>query len=188
MVSAIERSWKARMANIVHSMSVAIFALFAGCVASPVEPIDSAGGDADAIEISTEPGDPTGEAQHPVTLVSFSPSDFPFVTTIKDDGTGEGGGWQVAKANLSFWKAVIPRGIKRWKCPLTIQMPLRTKYFGRVPPSRAATLSVEITEDVARGMEKDYGLPQGIFCEKFRSQTLGLFKLRYPNLGASVTL
>src|SRR4051794_22701932 len=30
----------------------------------------------------------------------FQPSNFPFVTTIADDGTDKGGGWQEAKARL----------------------------------------------------------------------------------------
>jgi hypothetical protein len=64
-------------------------------------------------------------------------------------------------------------------------MPLRTTYMGRIPSTRAATLSVEITEAVARTM--DYDLPPGIFCSKFVDEVLALFKSRYPKLGARVT-
>jgi hypothetical protein len=42
------------------------------------------------------------------TFVRFRPSEFPFVTTVQDDGTDKGGGWQVAKVNLEFTRIVIP--------------------------------------------------------------------------------
>jgi hypothetical protein len=116
--------------------------------------------------------------------VKFSPSDFPFVTTIKDDGTDKGGGWQVAKANLMFTHAVIPWSVVTWWCPFTIGMPLRTESMGKIPPSRAADFSVEITEGVARGM--DYSRPQGIFCHEFTGGVLEAFTSKYKDLGARV--
>jgi hypothetical protein len=72
-------------------------------------------------------GEPAGEAQEPLPIVSFEPKDFPFVTIIQDDGKEEGGGWQAAKVNLSFTHWIIPHLPRRWQYPLTIQMPLRTK-------------------------------------------------------------
>ena len=67
---------------------------------------------------------------------------------------------------------------------MVIGMPLRTKLMGRISPSRAAALSVEIGEATARAM--DYKLPNGIFCHKFIAEMSALFKGRYPFLGAAV--
>src|SRR5262249_31257995 len=114
----------------------------------------------------------------------FEPSEFPFVTTVRDDGTGKGGGWQEAKASLDFVKIVIPSGTTRWKCPITIGMPLRTEVAGPIPSSHAAKLSAEVTAYVGR--EMDYSLPPGIFCHRFVLAVRALFKSRYPLLGASV--
>jgi len=43
-----------------------------------------------------------------ITFPNFKPSEFPFVTTVPDDGTDKGGGWQVAKVKLEFVRIVIP--------------------------------------------------------------------------------
>jgi hypothetical protein len=120
-----------------------------------------------------------------ITVANFSPADFPFVTTVKDDGTGKGGGWQVAKANLEFEYVVIPLKAVIWYCPITIEMPLRTELMGKIDATRAAILSVEITEGVARGME--FSLPQGIFCKQFAVYVTAAFKSQYPGLGAKAT-
>lgn len=119
--------------------------------------------------------------------VKFYPSDFPFVTTVKDNGGGKAGGWQVAKVNLMFTHAVIPWSVDSWWCPFNIEMPLRTEFMGKVPPSRAADLSVEITEGVARDPDTDYSRPQGVFCEQFIAKTRAAFKAKYELLGAKVT-
>ncbi len=74
-------------------------------------------------------------------FVKFYPADFPFVTTVKDDGTGKAGGWRVAKVNLEFTRAVIPMSIVTWWCLFhLIGMPLRTtkKPRERSSASRAA--------------------------------------------------
>jgi hypothetical protein len=69
--------------------------------------------------------------------VSFQPSDFPFVTVIPDDGKDEGGGWQVAKANLSFSRWVIPHFRRQWPCSLTIGMAMfKSRY-----PALGATVT-----------------------------------------------
>ncbi|MEO7328678.1 MAG: hypothetical protein ABI193_08885 [Minicystis sp.] len=118
------------------------------------------------------------------TFVKFYPSDFPFVTVVKDDGEGKAGGWQAAKVNLMFTHAVIPWSVVTWWCPFNIEMPLRTELMGKVSPSLAADLSVEITEGVARDPSTDYSLPQGIFCSQFVAKVDAAFKFKYPKLGA----
>jgi hypothetical protein len=119
------------------------------------------------------------------TFVSFNSLEFPFVTTIPDDGTDTGGGWQVAKANLEFVRIVIPTSITSWWCPIGIEMPLRTTIMGEISASLAASMSVEISVRVARDM--DYSLPQGLFCMQFVNEVRAAFKSKYPKLGFKVT-
>jgi hypothetical protein len=114
--------------------------------------------------------------------VKFSPSEFKFRTTVKDDGQGNGGGWQVAKPNLDFGEIIWPTVINLWHCAFNIEMPLRTEFMGKISATRAANLSVEITESVASHM--DYKLPSGIFCTKFIGDVDAAFKSKYPRLGA----
>ncbi|WP_437605652.1 hypothetical protein WMF20_31770 [Sorangium sp. So ce834] len=116
--------------------------------------------------------------------MDFDPSDFPFVTIVKDDGRGSAGGWQQAKANLKFTHR-SSRGTTEWYCAITIKMPIRTEFMGKIDPIRAANLSEEITEAVANVM--DYNLPPGIFCKDFAGKAKVAFKSTYPLLGASVT-
>ncbi|WP_437756255.1 hypothetical protein [Sorangium sp. So ce1389] len=121
----------------------------------------------------------------PWIYVDIDPSEFKFVTIVNDDGEDEGGGWQEARANLDFRRLTIPRKIASWSCPLTIGMPLRTEFLGQIDPIRAASLSEEITEEVANVM--DYKLPQVTFCKKFADMANAAFKSKYPLLGARVT-
>jgi hypothetical protein len=120
-----------------------------------------------------------------VRHVDFDPSDFPFVTTIPDRGEDEGGGWQVAKANLKSEHMVIPGETTKRNCPITIGMPLRTEETGRIDSTRAASLSEEITEYVANRM--DYNIPSGIFCKRFAINVRAAFKRKYKSLGARAT-
>ncbi|WP_437645059.1 hypothetical protein [Sorangium sp. So ce362] len=132
----------------------------------------------------TNAGDPTGEAQQQFPIVSFSRKEFPFVTIVKDDGKDDAGGWQEAKANLEFSKLHNLRPVRTWRCSFRIGMPLRTQRMGRIRPTRAAMLSVEIAEGVARRM--DYNLPPGIFCERLILAARAAFKSKYKWLGAKV--
>ena len=119
------------------------------------------------------------------TFVSFTSLELPFVTTIPDDGTDTGGGWQVAKANLEFVNIVIPTSIISWWCPIGIEMPLRTTLMGKISASLAASMSVEMSVRVARDI--DYSLPQGLFCMQFVNEVRAAFKSKYPKLGYKVT-
>lgn len=160
------------------------------CVASESPPQSTCQGeqpaaDAAAFVSCTDACSSKCPAPGAITVANFSPADFPFVTTVKDNGKGEAGGWQVAKANLEFEHIVIPLKAVIWYCPITIQMPLRTELMGKVDATRAAMFSVEITEAAARGM--DFSLPQGIFCKQFASNVTAAFKSKYPGLGAGAT-
>ncbi len=129
--------------------------------------------------------EPTAEAQEALPIVSYNAADFPFVTVVEDNGRGKAGGWQAASASLDFKEWVLPYPPRTWTCSLTIGMPLRAEYMGRITPVHAAAMSVEIATEVARGM--DFKLPPGIFCEYFVNEMGVAFRARYPLLGSRVT-
>jgi hypothetical protein len=116
----------------------------------------------------------------------FDVSEFPFVTTIPDDGTDKGGGYQVAKVNLEFGYLKIPYPAVWWYCAFSIKMPLRTEKMGKISANRAAKLSKEITEAVAEKM--DFTLPRGVFCNSYVPKVRDAFKAKYPDLGATATI
>jgi hypothetical protein len=117
-------------------------------------------------------------------IVNFSPSEFPFITTVQDDGTGKAGGYQEAKVNLEFIRIIASTGIEaKWYCPFTIKMPLRTELIGKIPASIAATISVDVTESVARDMLESKVAP-GIFCIQFVPAVDAAFKFKYKPYGA----
>jgi len=119
-----------------------------------------------------------------ITFGHYNPSDFPFVTTVQDDGQGSAGGWQVAKVNLEFKRVqVYELTYTAWYCDFNVEMPLRTQAMGTVDATRAATFSVDIADSVGRGM--DFSLPQGIFCSQFVQKMRDAFKSKYPKLGAT---
>jgi hypothetical protein len=122
------------------------------------------------------------------TFVDFDPSDFPFFTTIPDDGQDDAGGWQVAKVSLKFQHAVVPGSINTWYCEFNIEMPLRTVFMGKVDAARAASLSEAVTEAVARDRDMDYRIPPGIFCRQFVTKVDLRFRAVYPRLGATATI
>jgi hypothetical protein len=122
------------------------------------------------------------------THAEFDLSEFPFVTTVKDDGTGPAGGYQEAKVKLEFSYLKIPHPIVMWYCPFTIKMPLRTESMGKVSANRAAKLSKEVTEAAANAKTMDFSLPQGVFCSQYRKQVDATFKAKYPGLGATTTI
>ena len=120
-----------------------------------------------------------------VKIPIFNESDFPFVTINRDDGEGPSGGWQEANANLEFIKIRdIPPSVTKWKCPITIGMPIRHSARGYISPSRAANMSAFVTNSVMLAM--DFELPQGIFCSRFLKGVQEAFPSAYPKLGESV--
>ncbi|WP_437477211.1 hypothetical protein WME75_27825 [Sorangium sp. So ce1014] len=159
-----------------------------GSPTSPPDPCpevgDTAGDGAIALTCSDACSSKCPPGMARIIYVNFDPEDFPFVTTVKDDGRGKAGGYQEAKANLKF-KHRGSGGVDEWYCPLTIKMPLRTEFMGKIDPVRAAGLSEEITEEV--GYSMDYNLPPGIFCKQFAEAAKAAFSFKYPLLGASVT-
>lgn len=107
---------------------------------------------------------------------------FKFETIVKDDGQGDAGGWQEAKANLPFGK-VRTSGLTMWHCPITIGVPIRHSVQGFISPDTAATESARVTNSVTKKM--DFDLPEGIFCARFRKEVEAVFPSMYP-VGAKV--
>ena len=119
-------------------------------------------------------------------IIKFNPSEFPFVTTIQDDGTDKGGGYQEAKVNLEFKQELVRIPIDiitTWRCAFIIGMPLRTELKGKISASLAVDLSIDITESVAGKM--DYSRPSGIFCAEFIDKVDIAFRAKYKPYGAS---
>ena len=122
-----------------------------------------------------------------IKSIKFSPSDFPFVTIIQDDGTDKGGGFREARVNLEFEHDLvrIPLDIvTKWRCPFTIGMPLRTELKGKISEKLAIDLSIDITESVADKM--DYTLPSGIFCSQYIIKVRAAFIAKYKGYGTTV--
>lgn len=120
-----------------------------------------------------------------ITVPSFKPAEFPFVTMIPDDGTDKAAGWQAARANLKFTRIVLPNlKVIEWYCPFTVGMPLRTELKGVITSAQAATISAAVANSVVASM--DFGLPQGIFCHQFVDKMKTTFPTMYPGYGAAV--
>jgi hypothetical protein len=124
----------------------------------------------------------------PYTHAEFNLSEFEFVTTVKDDGKGDAGGYQKAQVNLEFGYLLIPHPAVWWRCPFTIQMPLRTELWGKVSANRAAQISKEVTEAAAKVETLDYTRPPGVFCSDYRKLVDATFTAKYPGLGGSTTI
>ncbi|WP_437592890.1 hypothetical protein [Sorangium sp. So ce1000] len=134
----------------------------------------------------TSPPDPCQQSGAPsmgCASIRFKPSDFKFVTTVADDGTDKGGGWQEAKSGLAIY---IESGVAA--CFLRIGMPIRNSFWGFISADQAATYSAEVTNLVAGEMERTgrFELPPGIFCSEFFTNVKKTFGEQYKNLGVVV--
>ncbi|MEZ4294770.1 MAG: hypothetical protein R3B70_07315 [Polyangiaceae bacterium] len=107
---------------------------------------------------------------------AFSPSVFNFMTTLPDDGTDKGGGWQVATATLKFARisGLLPES---WSCTVTVGMPLRTALHGKVSAESAASISAAVATQASANVRKsEPELPPGVFCIKLIAQMDAIFR------------
>lgn len=102
-----------------------------GPTAAPETDIEGSGPDIHA--------DPVGEALQPAYEDVFH-----IVVIVKDDGKDEAGGWQEARATLKFSDWRKPFAPYFWRCPMIVEMPLRTKLRGRISPEYAARRAAEV--------------------------------------------
>jgi hypothetical protein len=108
------------------------------------------------------------------------------MTVIPDDGEGEAGGWQASTTTLSFyrWTSLLPES---WTCTISVEMPIRAKFYGTISPGSAASMTAGVASVVASNlMHRKPELPPGIFCVYFKSEMINLFPKTYPNLGESI--
>lgn len=98
-------------------------------------------------------------------LSFFKPSIFNFVTIVADDGKDVGGGWQEAKAALTFAHNLF----EMTTCQVRVGMPLRTKLLGKIAESAAASYSASAA-NTAAGKVWPTELPPGIFCSTFKEE------------------
>jgi hypothetical protein len=167
----------------MKTLSAAILAL--SCSVFAVSCLQSQTPESSTEAQSSNAAEPTatGETREPLPIVgTFGSNDFSFVTTIEDDGEGDGGGWQEAQADLPFARLLSPQ---TWHYYLTVGMPLRTMLLGRISPSRAAILSAQVA--TATGRSLSYKLPPGTFCNELEDGMRALFAAQ-PGLGARVTM
>lgn len=129
-------------------------------------------------------GEPIDEA--PEEIGGFSAMSFPFKTTVEDDGTDVGGGYQVAQANLNFADGRQSPSMK-WTCTFKVGMPLRTARFGRIDAIHAAVITAEVASLSAGAVmhSRDVWLPV-LFCSKFKEKMFETFLSRYNGLGGGI--
>ena len=161
----------------------------AGSSTGSGDPVPTGGGDNGA-EPPRQPQDaPPGSPPPPVcnSIGSYDASLFRFKTTVADDGQGEGGGNQAASANVKFvdGRQDLPVG---WSCALTVQMPLRTKLYGKISPDAAADMTADVlTKTSSITMHSRDSWIQALFCKKLAEDMIPMFNNLYEGVGARVT-
>jgi hypothetical protein len=168
-------------------------AIEASCLRASPEPDVTASG-ATSVQPRSEPNrtEPTGQAPEPMGYVErYGSAKFPFVVWIPDDGQEEAGGWQRSVTTLSFW---VDRGIQReydWKCPIEIQMPIRSEKLGRISASRASLWTAQAATDAVRlqldskDAEDWIGMGE-LFCTELYPRLQRMLNTRHKGLGARV--
>ena len=131
--------------------------------------------------------EPVGDAGQEIG--GFSISLFPFRTTVEDDGSDVGGGYQEANTTLSFADG-RQEPTARWQCSFTIGMPLRTQRFGKVDAIHAVSItSMVATSASSTGMHSQPAWTPSFFCRAFKDEMNKVFLSPvYRGLGAGVFL
>jgi hypothetical protein len=132
------------------------------------------------------PRDDQGSGPFPAGIGEFSPSLFHFVTTVRDNGEGKGGGWQEAVTQLQFadGRHPIPHILR---CQVKVGMPLRTKEDGRISPDYAAQITAELaTAAMPTTVALKSKWMTAEFCKAFKDVMMGLFEEHHSTLGARV--
>jgi len=151
-------------------------------------PVLPGGGDTGAAP-PKQPQDATpGSPPPPIcnSIGSYDASLFRFKTIVADDGNGEAGGYQAASANVKFvdGRQDLPVG---WSCALTVQMPLRTKLYGKISPDDAAEMTADVlTEASSFTMHSRSSWIQALFCIKLAENMIPIFEERYKGVGPRI--
>jgi hypothetical protein len=143
-------------------------------------------------ESSTDPQSPaylptdeaTDDAQQEIG--GFSAASFPFKTTLEDDGTDVGGGYQEAKTTLSF-ADTRQSPTARWTCSFTVGMPLRTAKYGKIDAIHAAVITAQVaTLSASPVMHSRAAWLPALFCIKFKEKMNEIFQRNYQGLGGGI--
>lgn len=130
------------------------------------------------------------DAEGEKIAVAITAAEFEFKTTIKDDGTGDAGGWQEARARLTIGDK-RPVMFAGWDCEVKVGMPLRTAAHGRISADEAAKVSAKVATKAVRTLmpEQPPGKwPPGVFCTKLVPGISNLFANDpYKRYGARAT-
>jgi hypothetical protein len=118
----------------------------------------------------------------------FDPLMFHFITKIPDDGRGEGGGYQEARAVLrivdSTGSIILPR---IYNCPVVVGMGIRTKTEGVVTPERAAEVTAGVATYVTnRTYHKQKEWVTAQLCNEILAGMQLVFAEHHGGLGARV--
>ena len=167
------------MHRFIAALAIATLTAASGC-GSPEESTDDR-------KSPTPPSDREPGVGAPEEIGGFSATSFPFHTTIEDDGTGTGGGYQEAPASLSFADG-RQTPTMRWTCNFTVGMPLRTAVFGKIDAIHAAILTAEVATLSAGPLmhSRDVWLP-ALFCSEFKEKMRATFKSRFRGLGGYIS-
>lgn len=133
------------------------------------------------------PADPVGEAEQEIG--GFSLSLFPYKTTVEDDGSDIGGGYQAVTTTLSFADS-RQTPTARWQCTYLFGMPLRTARFGKMDAIHAASITALVaTSASSTVMHRQGAWTPSFFCRAFKDEMNSIFlSPLYKGLGAGVFL
>jgi hypothetical protein len=151
-------------------------------------PVPPGGGDNGA-EPPKRPQDvPPGSTPEPIcnAIGSYDASLFRFKTIVADDGNDKGGGYQAASANVKFvdGRQDLPVG---WSCAVTVQMPLRTKAYGKISPDDAAEMTADVlTLASSVTMHSRSSWIPSLFCIKLAENMIPIFEERYKGVGPRI--
>jgi hypothetical protein len=154
------------MHRILFALAVVVLAAVPACggldesSADPQSPADSPA------------GEPVDEALQEIG--GFSAASFPFKTTIQDDGTDVGGGYQEAKTTLKFTDP-RQRPIARWTCSFTVGMPLRTAKYGKIDAIHAAVITAQVATLASKVIHTRSAWLPVLFCKEFKEKMTYIF-------------
>ena len=143
---------------------------------------------------STDPGsepsgpEPIGEAPQE-SGPAYRPDQFPFHVFTKDDGKGEAGGSQQTEYTFDFEEREWWLPVYVWRCPIQIEVAIRSELYGRISPTLASRCTAEVANEVVNPLLESQVAwrNQGEeFCYELQERLRQEFRARYPGLGARV--
>lgn len=121
-----------------------------------------------------------------VGIGSFSASLFKFTTTLADDGTDKGGGYQEATANNVKFVDGRQDPPAAWTCNIWVGMPLRTVGDGKISAGRAAEIAADVlTVTSSITMRNKPAWVPGAFCKQLGVDMSKSFQSLYGSVGGS---